>query len=282
MGDDENPFEKFKLSIEMERLIEYQKQMARAVMPMVELQEKIVESMKPIFEMNTRIKELFEPLANIDWRALSDAAAERIKYTDGQLKEYGELLWCLDIETLAVVEEKQVGIEDLPKHIKESLPEYIEEVLGDPMFALHSSLIKETYAAYNSGYYKLCIFPLFAVFEHIINSWFDGNIQGESILITKRPQGRRYHTKINKLVDGDKGNELNAYIKVFAFSVLRVYLKTFETFGDEPNKELNRHSVAHGFHDYDSITETDVLKLFQLLKATTILSYITVEDINTQ
>lgn len=310
MVENESPFEEIKLSNRIEQIINQQsriaeainpviklqermaenlkpviglqEQMEKAVTPIIELGERMNEAMKPIVAMNIRIKERLDPLINIDWKGLSEAAAERVKYTDQQLKEYEDLLWCLDIETLAVLEEKQMKIGDLPKHVKESLEEYMEEILGDPMFSLHSSLIEETYAVYNSGHYKLCIFPLFAVFEHIINSWIDGNIQGESILITKRPQGRRYYTKINKLVDYDKDSELKVYIKVYALSVLRVYLKTFETFGDEPNKELNRHSVAHGFHDYDSITETDVLKLFQLIKATMILPYISVEEINMQ
>lgn len=283
-----------KLSIRLEKLIDQQnrmteaispvikmqEQMTKAVNPIIELQEQMIESMKPILEINKKLKDLLDPLINIEWKELSDRVAKRVIHIDQQLKKYEKLLWCLDIETLAVLEEKQIKTEGLSNYVKENLPVYIEGILSDPMFSLHSSLIQETYSAYNAGYYKLCIFPLFATFEHIINSWFDGNIQQESILITKKPQGRRYYNKINKLVDNDKDSDLKAFIQVYTFTILRIYLKTFKAFGDELNSQLNRHSVVHGFHDYDSITETDVLKLFQLLKATMILPYVSVEKMN--
>lgn len=61
---------------------------------------------------------------------------------------------------------------------------------------------------------------------------------------------------------------------MFAQSVLRMYEKTFVSIPEQLNKELNRNSITHGFHDYDSITQEDVLKLFQLLKAALILKYV--------
>lgn len=54
--------------------------------------------------------------------------------------------------------------------------------------------------------------------------------------------------------------------------------KTFVGVPKELCQELNRNSIAHGFHDYDSITKEDILKLFQLLKSTLVLRYFNVKD----
>lgn len=57
----------------------------------------------------------------------------------------------------------------------------------------------------------------------------------------------------------------------FALSVLRTYKKMFVKIPEELCQNLNRNSIAHGYHVYDSLSKKDVLKLFQLLKASWIL-----------
>ncbi|WP_394584556.1 hypothetical protein [Cytobacillus firmus] len=145
-------------------------------------------------------------------------------------------------------------------------------------FKLHTSLIDESYSAYKSGLYKLCAFSLFAAFEHVIASWYDGNLTKENISVDKKPKARKLYRRIESIAKNEK--EQDEFIKVFALSVLRMYQKTFSFIPEQLNKELNRNSIAHGFHDYNSITKTDILKLFQLLKASTILELISVDELH--
>lgn len=247
--------------------------------PKVPIQvHKFAELYKPFAEISNAIKRITSSLNRIDWSSLSKAAAERIKEIDGLLIEHEEYNWCLDIDIFDAIGEQETTFDKLSvsEYVDENLEQYVAELTEDPMFELHISLIEETYEAYKAGYYKLCTFPLFSTFEHIIASWYEGNINNDEISVRVRPKGRQLYNKIKKLNNEEKGQ--SEYIKVFAQSVLRMYEKTFVTFPDEPNKELNRHSIAHGFHDYDSITKTEVLTLFQLLKASLILKYISLEE----
>lgn len=86
---------------------------------------------------------------------------------------------------------------------------------------------------------------------------------------------RKLYRKIENITKNKK--EQDEFIKVFALSVLRMYQKTFSFIPEQLNKELNRNSIAH---DYNSITKTDILKLFQLLKASTILELISVDELH--
>lgn len=87
---------------------------------------------------------------------------------------------------------------------------------------------------------------------------------------------RKRLEKIEPLTKNAK--EQREFLKVFAQSVLRIHQSTFTNIPEELNKELNRNSIAHGFHDYDSIGQTDILKLFQLLKSSLVLRVVDRED----
>src|SRR5699024_5842585 len=98
----------------------------------------------------------------------------------------------------------------------------------------------------------------------------------EGVSVNLKPKVWRLYNKVEKINKEEEDAE--EFIKVFARSVLRMYEKTFVTSSNEPSKELNRHSIAHGFHDYDSIEKIDILKLFQLLKSSLILKNITIDE----
>lgn len=268
-----------------ERINEIQKQFIASVQPVIDLRRKLIEpitemqkqiseALRPFTQITEAINQLTEPLKGIDWDALSKAAAERLKEIDAFLKEQEDNLWCIDVDLLDALENEEVS--HYTDYIDSKLDEYVLEITSDPIYELHASLITETYEAYRAGYYKLCTFPLFSTFEHIVASWYEGNITEEEIAVNLKPKQKRLYYKIQKLTNEENGQE--GFIKVFAQSVLRMYEKTFVSIPEQLNKELNRNSITHGFHDYDSITQEDVLKLFQLLKAALILKYVSPKD----
>ncbi|RNC97382.1 hypothetical protein [Lysinibacillus halotolerans] len=268
-----------------ERINEIQKQFLSSVQPVIDLRRKLIEpitemqkqiseALRPFTQITEAINQLTAPLKGIDWDALSKAAAERLKEIDAFLKEQEDNLWCIDVDLLDALENEEVS--NYADYIDSKLDEYVLEITSDPIYELHVSLIKETYGAYKAGYYKLCTFPLFSTFEHIVASWYEGNITEEEIAVNLKPKQKWLYYKIQKLTNEENGQE--GFIKVFAQSVLRMYEKTFVSIPEQLNKELNRNSITHGFHDYDSITQEDVLKLFQLLKAALILKYVSPMD----
>lgn len=250
--------------------------------PMLDAQKRLDNTLRLYFEMQSKIQQILDnmyaPLKNIDWEGIREAAAERLKELDQLLREQENSNWCLDVDLMDSIDEGEIELEELPDHVDAHLDGLVKELTAEPIFRLHTSLIDESYRAYKSGFYKLCAFPLFAAFDHVIASWYDGNLTKENISVDKKPKTIRLYRKIEEITE--VGKEQDEFIKVFGLSVLRMYQKTFTKIPEQINKELNRNSIAHGFHDYDSITKTDILKLFQLLKASTILELISIEELH--
>ncbi|MBJ7932215.1 hypothetical protein COL82_31405 [Bacillus toyonensis] len=236
--------------------------------PVIDIHDSFIENMSVFSEMNEHIAGLMNI---IDWESISDTAAERIKEIDMLLKEHEENFWCLDFEILNVVEEDEMNQEHISEYVSKNLDSYVEEIVKDPMYELHATLIQETYEAFKGGYYKLCAMPLFAAFEHVLATWGDGNINADMVSVRQKP----IIFKVTKAINPEKYSEIEEeqFIKVFSLSVIRMLHKTFVGVPNELCQELNRNSIAHGFHDYDAITKTDILKLFQLLKSTLVIKY---------
>ncbi|MBN8203891.1 hypothetical protein C1N70_24810 (plasmid) [Cytobacillus firmus] len=259
-----------------------QQELMKKYEPMLDAQQRIVSILGPYFEAQSRIQQTLEkvyaPLKNIDWEGIKEAAAERLKELDQLLREQENSNWCLDVDLMDSIDEGEIELKELSNHVDANLDGIVKELIAEPIFKLHTSLIDESYSAYKSGLYKLCAFSLFAAFEHVIASWYDGNLTKENISVDKKPKARKLYRRIESIAKNEK--EQDEFIKVFALSVLRMYQKTFSFIPEQLNKELNRNSIAHGFHDYNSITKTDILKLFQLLKASTILELISVDELH--
>ncbi|NCA61180.1 hypothetical protein C6A78_02640 [Bacillus cereus] len=222
-------------------------------------------------EFNANIKEMMD---SIDWEAIDARIAKKLKRIDNLLQELEKEFLCLDIEIFDALEGEKVT-QDILEYISQNLETYVEVITRDPIYELHETLIKETYEAYKGGLYKLCVMPLFAAFEHVIATWSDGKINTNLVSVRQKPERYRVTTiKPEKYID----IEQEQYIKVFSLSVLRMIGKIFVSIPKDLCQELNRNSIAHGYHDYDSITKEDILKLFQLLKSTLVLRNFNVKD----
>lgn len=139
------------------------------------------------------------------------------------MKKYEENYWCLDYEIMDLIGKNGINEESIIEYVESKLESYIDEITKDPLFELHVTLINETYEAYKVGLYKVCAMPLFAVFDHIIASWRDGNIKEGVIEVNKKPKLHRLY----KIIYPDKFNEVEheQFSKIFALSVLRMLKK---------------------------------------------------------
>ncbi|MFV1006956.1 hypothetical protein [Bacillus cereus] len=216
------------------------------------------------------LSEIIGKLINdIDWETVNQELEDDARNVEKFLKKNERDFWCIDMELFALIEDKELKLEEVPKYIEENLDVYISEINKEPIYKFHASLINEAYEAYKAGLYKLCTFPLFATFEYIITSWYRGNIteDKQSVEQTKYVKGLRSNVHPKKL----KKLEEDPMLKVFSLSVIRVYREMFDT--RYTSSKLNRNTIAHGLHDYDSLNKNDVLKLFQILKAATVLKF---------
>ncbi|WP_257206144.1 hypothetical protein [Bacillus thuringiensis] len=241
--------------------------------PIFDAQEAWHEKMSPIIEIQNSMHEKIQPIIEmynkIDWDLLREAVAEEIKELEDILVEQEEIYWCLDIGTATAIVNGEIAKDDLSEYMDENLESTITKIVQDPIYELHATLIQEAYEAYKVGFYKLCAMPLFAALEHVVAMWYLGYIKEEMILVNQYPNIGGLKYKINP----DKFNhvELENLNRIFVFSVFRTYRKLFDDIPDQLSQKLNRNAISHGYYDYDSISKTDILKLFQILKSAMIL-----------
>ncbi|PGO70246.1 hypothetical protein CN983_10760 [Bacillus cereus] len=244
--------------------------------PVFDAQMKWYERMRPIIEIidakhaiSEQIKPIIDMYKKINWDLIREAVAEEIKILEGILIDQEEINWCLDIETATAIVNGEITKDDLSEYMDRNLESNITKLVKDPIYELHATLIQETYEAYKAGLYKLCAMPLFAAFEHVVKLWCQGFVKKDNIIVKHLPN--RYGVK--KAMDPENYShvEKESLNKVFVLSVFRMYNKMFDNIPEQLGQELNRNAIAHGYHDYDSLSKTDILKLFQLLRATLIL-----------
>ncbi|PHB82454.1 hypothetical protein COE94_20490 [Bacillus toyonensis] len=258
---------------------EIQKRLQEQFKPMQEMQKRVQEQIKPILEMQKRIQEQYQPLfeqinkyKNVNWDILNQDAAEELKQIDRVLIEHEKEYWCLDMKIAASIVNGNLKKENLSKYVEDNLEACVEEIIQNPIYEIHATLIEEAYEAYKIGLYKLCIMPLFAAFEHVIAFWFKGNITKEMVSIKSNPKIWGLHNKIKP--EEYRELEVEQIKEIFAASVLNTFHKTFIKGTDGLGTNLNRNSIAHGFHDYSTLSKVDALKLFQLLKSALVLQFV--------
>ncbi|HFK1808215.1 TPA: hypothetical protein ACGXQD_001101 [Bacillus cereus] len=228
--------------------------------------QQIIEAQKMWHE---QIQAIIELCNNIDWDSMREVVAELGKDLNQILAEQVEDYWCLDMDIAIALANGKITKDGLSEYVDEKIDSFIEEIVQDPIYELHATLILETYEAYKVGLYKLCAMPLFAAFEHVVKLWCLGYIKKEKIVVNLKPDiwGVKKKIALKEYNHIEKEN----LSKIFALSVFRMYEKTFDNIPKQLGHELNRNAIAHGYYDYDSVSKIDILKLFQLLKSTLIL-----------
>ncbi|EJV80216.1 hypothetical protein [Bacillus cereus] len=228
--------------------------------------QQIIEAQKMWHE---QIQAIIELCNNIDWDSMREVVAELGKDLNQILAEQVEDYWCLYMDIAIALANGKITKDGLSEYVDEKIDSFIEEIVQDPIYELHATLILETYEAYKVGLYKLCAMPLFAAFEHVVKLWCLGYIKKEKIVVNLKPD----IWGVKKKIAPKEYNHIEKenLSKIFALSVFRMYEKTFDNIPKQLGHELNRNAIAHGYYDYDSVSKIDILKLFQLLKSTLIL-----------
>ncbi|CAG9613756.1 hypothetical protein BACCIP111899_02975 [Bacillus rhizoplanae] len=91
------------------------------------------------------------------------------------------------MDTVAAIVDGEITKGDLSEYVDENLESYVIEIIQDPIYELHATLIQETYEAYKVGFYKLCVIPLFAAIEHVVALWYLGYIKEDMVFVNHKP-----------------------------------------------------------------------------------------------
>jgi hypothetical protein len=160
------------------------------------------------------------------------------------------------------------------EYIESHLTDYLELFDREPLFERHRLILHDAYAAFSQGNYRLSIFPLMATADSIVESTF----QRYKIPDLPKHVQRKKHPTYYKVIKYAKNQEDElALWSLFAWRVFNVYAILFEKF-DPTSAHINRHGVMHGLCDYNNVTKTDVLRMFQFLKASILMNDIEFDE----
>ena len=262
-----------KISLDLSPILEIGKAFSERIKP---FQIAMQQLQQLLFEQISSISEAFEAFGKavnsmmdeIDWDSLREALRDKLKNWEEFMIHYEKDCWAVDGNMLDAFEDGEYKSNDIEKYVEDHINEYIEFFNANSLYSRHSSLINEAYELYNLGYYKHCTFSLLAVFDYILANTFKD--YSPNTLPKKVKNKPKQYDKISAYIK-TTDDEL-AFDIMFFRRVYNVYDIIFKPCWNQHPEQLNRNWIAHGLYEYDKIGKSDVLKLFQLLKATSILN----------
>jgi hypothetical protein len=213
-------------------------------------------------------------LEPIDWTSLSKGLKLQLDAYEQKFSLYDVDLWAIDESIFDLIEtsEELPCSQKIEIHVEESLDLYMDYFHKEELYKKYVSLLEQSYSAYNSKQYALATFPLFAIIEGLINASF----RDYEIDLNLKPSLRKHKSKLYfKLNDYIETTEDEIAINILFFRrVFYVYKVLFDPSWNQQPHQINRNWIMHGSYHYDKINKQDILKLFQLIKATEVLKNI--------
>ncbi|UUV26024.1 MULTISPECIES: hypothetical protein [Lysinibacillus] len=180
-------------------------------------------------------------------------------------------LWFIDEEILLnlldlySINEKFVFDEKFViKYINENFDTYIEPIINSAIFSGQKSILDEAVRLYKCQNYSLVLFPLFASFDNLFTRWIKGKVEEYNNfdkIFVKALGG-----KLRKIQDKYHPIQTLNLDDSTRFTIAMAYPILFNPDPTEKERRLNRNSIMHGSHDYESVTKEDCMKLFVLLR----------------
>ncbi|AZB43796.1 hypothetical protein CEF21_16605 [Bacillus sp. FJAT-42376] len=221
-------------------------------------------------------------LKPIDIDKLTKGLKIQLDCYEKAMTRYDDQLWAIDEAIFNKIESVNLlpSFQQIEHHVEDNLNQYMEYFSKDAFYIKYASLLEQSYSAYKDEQYILASFPLFAVIEGLITTSFhDYEINLELKPFLKGNKNKLY----TKLTDYVKTTEDEIAINVLFFRrVSYVFNNLFKPSWNKHPTQINRNWIMHGSYNYDQIKKSDILKLFQLIKAAEVLKNITFENIASQ
>lgn len=223
------------------------------------------------------------PLIEIDLSGVKERLKARLEEYELLMRRYDLELWAIDSNLFdCLVElddiEEPPAIEVIEQFIESKLDSYMKGFTKTSIYNNYLMLLEQSYSAFKSGQFVLASFPLFAVIEGIVSSAFkvyEVDVNAKPMLKNKKD---KLYFKLSDYVES-KEDEL-AVNMIFFRRVFNVYSELFQPSWDRHPNQINRNWMMHGSYEYARVTKTDVIKLFQLIKALEVVDHISFEKPN--
>ena len=223
------------------------------------------------------LQEFFQSFEQINLSGLSETFNQRLKLWERFLGKFDEDLWATDEDILDYLWDNEGDIDliktfSMEKYVESNLGDYLNFFDNNVTFARYSGIIHDAYSAFKQEKYALAIFPLMAATDSIIQLTFDDyTIKDPESKSTKIKNGK--NKTYYKALDYVQTTEYKLAISLILFRrIFNVYEKINDPSWNQEPVIINRNWVMHGSYNYDKITKTDVLKMFQLLKALAVVN----------
>lgn len=221
---------------------------------------------------------VLEQLKNINFDRFLEHLNETHRKFDTSLEKYDDLHWAIDEDLWVALRSGECTDETIAEHIEENIDAYLEFFSHNDYYNSHKLIINQAFDSLKQEQYASATFNLFAVIDANITKAFKKyDIPIEERKNKKDKWGPKTFEKLNHYKDVKTNQDKKAFSFIFFKRMFNVYSVFFKTAWDGKAEVLNRNLVMHGTYDYNSITKEDVLKLIQLVKATSILGKITFE-----
>lgn len=232
-------------------------------------------SMQPVLESLDKIgslaKKLNESLSSIDFNGFQERVKNLLKDIKIKTDELSEHDIYIDLDVLENIDlaniHEDLNREKIMRILEDELDMKVNVLLEEPVLVMHKELIRQSYNSYLNKDFIVATMAIYPVIEHFVTTWStheDGEI--DPMQVPKRHTS----TRVKKLLEEyEIDNEVFAELeKRFLLNALEGYIKIFTPRIEEFKGGLQRNSTLHGYHDFNSISKNDYIKLTQLLKAT--------------
>lgn len=231
------------------------------------------EVMVEIPNMNL-LNPILEQLKNINFDHLSDSLNERQREFDKSLEKYDDLYWAVDEELWAALRSGECSEETIAEHVEENIDDYSNFFSSEDYYKSYRLIIEQAINSLKQEQYASATFNLFAVIDGNITKAFK---EYEMEIEQRKNRQRKPKTfdKLKHYIQVEDNKDRLAFSFIFFKRVFNVYSSFFKPAWSGKSDIINRNLVMHGSYDYNEITKEDVLRLLQLVKATSILENIT-------
>lgn len=255
----------------MELMRNFYNSIERISVPIQNLQKSMSPILAYLETVGNIAKQMQEKLNQFDFSKFHQRIQELLEVIERNIEELSEEDIYIDMDVLDSSEflsiSESLAKENVLKVLEDQLEKTINRLMDEPVLILHKELLRQSQNSYTSNNFIVATMSIYPIIEHFITTWSthkDGEIN--PMELPKKYTATRVKNLMHRYeIDREAFEELE---KIFAMYALKGYINIFLPSIQEFKGGLQRNSTLHGYHDYNTISKYDYIKIVQLLKAT--------------
>lgn len=254
----------------MELMRNFYKSIERISVPIQNLQESMRPILNTLETVGNIAKQMQEKLNQFDFSKFHQRIKELLEDIERNIEELSEEDIYIDTDVLESSEflsiSESLAKENVLKVLEDQLEKTINRLMDEPVLILHKEVLRQSHNSYASNNFIVATMSIYPIIEHFITTWSshkDGEIN--PMELPKKYTVTRVKNLMQRYeIDREAFEELE---KIFVMYALKGYINIFVPSIQEFKGGLQRNSTLHGYHDYNTISKYDYIKIVQLLKA---------------